>query len=603
MENNDRELRIIVDMDKEKGRETKAGREDRHRVIIKKSKTLTFDVLRGYISGTNDWDDRCLEAITFLDHLLRETPSQKYISIKRNFFARTERRSVLAPGLEHMSGVYQSMRLCHQPGTNGTGLTVNVDVANGTFWSAGPLIQVISNLFGGRGEADVIAKIRQHRQDTHARDDPYDKLKHLAKLRVTTTHRKQGDAQDHYTIKRFLRKDANEHTFKARMTDGTEKQISIADYFAQKYKYRLRSPNFPVVETAKGAVLPVECLTLDPDQRYVNKLDERATAAMIKLAVTPPKARWAAVDHGLKMLSWQTDTYLHNYGMRIDPAPVNAKGRLLPPPEVAFANGTVKPLYSGRWDVRGKEFLAPNTQPLKSWGVCVIPTRGRQPDKNAIQHCITELVKIYTGHGGRIETKQPVMHLAGEDPGRAVEEIYQKTGNQFKLIPQLLVFILPDRTATTYGRIKKSAECRYGVVTQCMQYSNVQKAQGQYLSNVCLKMNAKLGGATARSISAQSKGPTGLFKVPTMVMGVDISHGPPGILSPSMAAVTCSSDPLCTRYNALVNTNGYRMEQLSTDNIRRLVKPLIQQWMQKAGNGKFPQRYVAIPRAIQYVSS
>ena len=31
-----------------------------------------------------------------------------------------------------------------------------------------------------------------------------------------------------------------------------------------------------------------------------------------------------------------------------------------------------------------------------------------------------------------------------------------------------------------------------------MQASHVQKINGQYMSNVCMKFNAKLGGATAR---------------------------------------------------------------------------------------------------------
>lgn len=43
------------------------------------------------------------------------------------------------------------------------------------------------------------------------------------------------------------------------------------------------------------------------------------------------------------------------------------------------------------------------------------------------------------------------------------------TGNQAQARPQLLVFILPDKDTTTYGRIKRSAECRYGVVSQCLQ--------------------------------------------------------------------------------------------------------------------------------------
>lgn len=69
----------------------------------------------------------------------------------------------------------------------------------------------------------------------------------------------------------------------------------------------------------------------------------------------------------------------------------------------------------------------------------------------------------------------------------------------------MLVFMLPEKAAFQYLRIKKSADCRYGVVSQCVQNVHVQKCAPQYLSNVLMKFNAKLGGTTAKvaSVSAQ----------------------------------------------------------------------------------------------------
>jgi hypothetical protein len=39
---------------------------------------------------------------------------------------------------------------------------------------------------------------------------------------------------------------------------------------------------------------------------------------MIKLAVTPPKERWAAIDTNVKIFGWDKDAYLQNYGMKIN---------------------------------------------------------------------------------------------------------------------------------------------------------------------------------------------------------------------------------------------------------------------------------------------
>jgi eukaryotic translation initiation factor 2C len=65
-----------------------------------------------------------------------------------------------------------------------------------------------------------------------------------------------------------------------------------------------------------------------------------------------------------------------------------------------------------------------------------------------------------------------------------------------------MVFMLSGRDTAGYNRLKKSCDCRYGVMSQMVLNTHVRKCQGQYISNVCLKVNAKLGGSTARAIPA-----------------------------------------------------------------------------------------------------
>ena len=82
------------------------------------------------------------------------------------------------------------------------------------------------------------------------------------------------------------------------------------------------------------------------------------------------------------------------------------------------------------------------------------------------------------------------------DIGAAVASLFQAAGNQSQARPQMLVFILPGKNTEMYSRIKKSADCRFGVMSQCMQAAHVAKNNPQYHSNVCMKFNAKLGGTT-----------------------------------------------------------------------------------------------------------
>jgi eukaryotic translation initiation factor 2C len=68
-----------------------------------------------------------------------------------------------------------------------------------------------------------------------------------------------------------------------------------------------------------------------------------------------------------------------------------------------------------------------------------------------------------------------------------------------------MMFVVLDRNVDVYRRIKKSCDIRFGVASQVMQSKHVLSASPQYISNVCMKVNAKLGGATSIAKSTLSK--------------------------------------------------------------------------------------------------
>lgn len=99
---------------------------------------------------------------------------------------------------------------------------------------------------------------------------------------------------------------------------------------------------------------------------------------MIKFAVSRPAQRKDSIRRGLELLKWDSDPFLNNYGLKIDPNMLKTEARILTAPTVLFGKkATVAPGFSGRWDLRGKQFLAGNHAPLRSWGVCVI--KGSRP--------------------------------------------------------------------------------------------------------------------------------------------------------------------------------------------------------------------------------
>jgi eukaryotic translation initiation factor 2C len=149
-----------------------------------------------------------------------------------------------------------------------------------------------------------------------------------------------------------------------------------------------------------------------------------------------------------------------------------------------------------------------------------------------------------------------------------------------------------------YRRIKKSCDIRFGVASQVMQAKHVMSASPQYISNVCMKVNAKLGGATsvAKSLLIQKINPLSA-STPTMIVGADVSHPAPGAGSgeaASFAAMTVSSDAHFVKYWAEVQTNGNRVEMVTTSNIQEHFGNMAKNWVQRIGQGKPPKRVLYI---------
>jgi eukaryotic translation initiation factor 2C len=82
-----------------------------------------------------------------------------------------------------------------------------------------------------------------------------------------------------------------------------------------------------------------------------------------------------------------------------------------------------------------------------------------------------------------------------------------------------------------------------------------------------------------------------------MIVGADVSHPAPGAGSAeaaSFAAITVSADANFARYWADVQTNGNRVEMVTTSNIQDHFAPMAKQWMHRAGKGHPPKRVLYI---------
>uniref|UniRef100_A0A4W5KZ66 Argonaute RISC component 4 n=1 Tax=Hucho hucho TaxID=62062 RepID=A0A4W5KZ66_9TELE len=97
-----------------------------------------------------------------------------------------------------------------------------------------------------------------------------------------------------------------------------------------------------------------------------------------------------------------------------------------------------------------------------------------------------------------------------------------------------------------------------GMATQCVQVKNVVKTSPQTLSNLCLKINAKLGGINNVLVPHQRPS---VFQQPVIFLGADVTHPPAGDgKKPSIAAVVGSMDGHPSRYCATVRVQTSRQD-------------------------------------------
>jgi eukaryotic translation initiation factor 2C len=148
----------------------------------------------------------------------------------------------LGSAVEAFKGVYSSMRIVHTgPGNQGR-LSINIDVANGTFWTESPLLNAAVALTGKRDPNDLLVTLQKQGEKGRAATD----LKKMRKLHVVTKHRGRSEL-DKYVIDKFNYVSARDMKFEQ---DG--KMISIYDYFMKKFNIRLQFPDLPLVKVTKG---------------------------------------------------------------------------------------------------------------------------------------------------------------------------------------------------------------------------------------------------------------------------------------------------------------------------------------------------------------
>ncbi|KAM3232040.1 protein argonaute 5 [Capsicum chacoense] len=518
-----------------------ARRERQFKVSIKFAAKVDIHHLKEFLQSRQS--DAPHETIQALDVVLRSKPSVDYVVAGRSFFDKSFGFGRLPEGLEYWKGYYQSLRPTQM------GLSLNIDMSARAFYE--PLY--------------VIDFIRQYLnlRDPHrglADQDRAKVRKVLKGVKVEANH--QGVRR--YKITGLSNQPVRDITFSV---DGTERMTSIVNYFREKYNIVVQYPLLPALQAgsnSKPVYLPMELCKIVKGQRYTKVLNGRQVAEMLKATCQRPEERERGIMQIVAANNYNHDPMVEDFGLGVRNELTTINARVLQAPTIKYhgsgQHSTVDPGV-GHWNMIDKKMI--NGGRVDTWA-CV--SFSPQVDPASFSRLVIDMCR----NKGMAFSANPLVPFR-QAHSRLVEktlgDIHRESttelargGHPVNYL-QLLIIVVPD-VPGHYGTIKRVCETDLGIVSQCCQPKNAFRPNRQYLENLALKINVKVGGRNSVLDLAVRRRIPYLTDIPTIVFGADVTHPQPGEdSSPSIAAVVASMDwPEITTYRGIVSAQPHRKE-------------------------------------------
>ncbi|KAB1212130.1 Protein argonaute 1 [Morella rubra] len=538
-----KEFRIpLIDEDDGSGGQR---REREFKVVIKLAARADLHHLGLFLQGRQA--DAPQEALQVLDIVLRELPTTRYCPVGRSFYSpHLGRRQSLGEGLESWRGFYQSIRPTQM------GLSLNIDMSSTAFIEPLPVIEFVTQLLN----RDVTSRPLSD-------SDRVKIKKALRGVKVEVTHR--GNMRRKYRISGLTSQATRELTFPV---DERGTMKSVVEYFYETYGFVIQHSQWPCLQVGnqqRPNYLPMEVCKIVEGQRYSKRLNERQITALLKVTCQRPQERERDIMRTVHHNAYHDDPYAKEFGIKISENLASVEARILPAPWLKYHDtGREKDCLPqvGQWNMMNKKMV--NGGVVNNW-ICINFSRNVQDSvARGFCHELAQMCHI-SGMAFNPEPVLPPLTGRPDQVERVLKTRYHDA--MTKLQPQrkeldLLIVILPDNNGSLYGDLKRICETDLGLVSQCCLTKHVFKMNKQYLANVSLKINVKVGGRNTVLVDALSRRIPLVSDRPTIIFGADVTHPHPGEdSSPSIAAVVASQDwPEITKYAGLVCAQAHRQE-------------------------------------------
>lgn len=219
---------------------------------------------------------------------------------------------------------------------------------------------------------------------------------------------------------------------------------------------------------------------------------------------------------------------------------------------------------------------------VKGWGLIYF---GRPVNEEHLRHFAKTVNLSFLAYGMQVQRQDPPTAIANPqgDMARTIVEMLHKVEGIGGVRPNLIMFLLPTNAVEPYATIKAICDTQFGIASQCMLAEKAlsEKGQQQYLGNIALKVNIKLGGVNSRIEDPF------LRRRRTLIIGCDAAHPNPSQRRlnpppPTFTALAANYDAACAQYSAVTASQDPGTEMV--EQFGPMAEELFRRYVKRVGH-------------------
>jgi eukaryotic translation initiation factor 2C len=281
-----------------------------------------------------------------------------------------------------------------------------------------------------------------------------------------------------------------------------------------------------------------------PAQKLPRKESPEQVAEMIKSTCTQPHERRQKIEEKVSEAHFESDSCLAAFGATINPTMLTVEGRTLDSPELIYDGGVGERPQGGVWNLRGKGFI--DGREITSMAIMSLCDPRHNDEIMRFFDALIQQLGVLRMKGPRGRPPLVTRHARHASMEHLFGTAIDEAERTFGMKPQVVFCVNPTGDTFNYAELKRASDTTFGIPSQCMLLRHCAKKQPQYIANLMLKVNMKIGGKNA--VFRHTLFPE---NIPTIIFGCDLSHpGPMDRSRPSIATCVATLDEHACRHAA-----------------------------------------------------